>query len=222
MRSDSWPSSPTLQAHEILPPPAVVPSIAWRNAPVKLITTVPVDSVKVKAFHNDSVKIQWTDGKILHIVQKYLKRTNTSFFTFPKPEEKNRKIIILGLTTDISVDELSTELKSQGYEVTFVRQFVKAGRKLPVNIVSLLSNLTCKNFFNLHSPFYISVKVEPYRSNNPAQCYNCQRFGHSSLYCGYPPPNCLKALAITRSKTAKDQGRGSKMHKVSLLSHIKL
>lgn len=45
---------------------------------------------------------------MLHIVQKYLKHTNTSFFTFPKSEEKNRKIIILGLTTDISADELST------------------------------------------------------------------------------------------------------------------
>lgn len=37
----------------------------------------------------------------------------------------------------------------------------------------------------------MSVQVESYRSSNPAQCFKCQRFGHSSLYCGYAP-RCVK------------------------------
>lgn len=192
--------SPTIQ--EKLPPPIIVPTMAWRNAAPKLVTTVPADSIQVKAFRNDSVKIQCSDSEMFRIVQKYFKLTNTNFYTFPKPDERNLKIIFRGLPTDISEDDLSTELKSLGYEINFVRQFVKAGRKLPIHMVSLLSNPFSKGIFNIHSLFFISVKVEPYRSNNPAQCYNCQRFGHSSLHCGFPP-RCLKCALDHPTKDCK-------------------
>jgi hypothetical protein len=40
---------------------------------------------------------------------------------------------------------------------------------------------------------YVSVKIESFRSRpgTIAQCYRCQRFGHSSLNCGHPA-RCVK------------------------------
>lgn len=99
---------------------------------------------------------------------------------------------------------------------------MKAGRKLPVYIVSLLSNLTCKKIFNLHWPFYISVEVEPYRSNNPAQCYNCQRFGHSRLYCGYSTKlskTCWWSLHQRLPKTKEEDPKCIKCILLSDYSH---
>lgn len=45
----------------------------------------------------------------------------------------------------------------------------------------------------------MSVKVESYRSNSPAQCFSCQRFGHSSLHCGYAP-RCVKCAGPHQAK----------------------
>lgn len=111
--------------------------------------------------------------------------SNIEFFVFPKPEERTLKIIIRSLTTDISEEELSDKFKSKGYEVSFVRQLMKSDRKLSRHIVTLLSNSNSKDIFYLHPLFYISTKIEPYRSNNPSQYYNYHCFRHSSLYCSF-------------------------------------
>jgi len=121
----------------IFPTPIILPSITWRKTATRL-TVAPIDAIQVKAFRDNSVKIQCNDGQMFQIVQKYLKTNNAELYTFPKPKEKALKVVIRGLTTDISEDELSEELKTQGYEVTFIRQFIKAGRKLPMHMVSLI------------------------------------------------------------------------------------
>lgn len=172
---------------ERLPPPIIVPSIVWRKAAAKLVTLALVDSIHAKAFRDDHVKVQCVDGEMFQIVQRYLKTNNAEFYTFPKPEERSIKIITRGLTTDIS-DE---ELKSQGYEVTHIRRFIKEGRKLKMHMATLLSSPANKAIFNLTSLLFMAIKVEPYRSINHAQCYNCQHFGHSSRHYGYPH-RCLK------------------------------
>lgn len=50
------------------------------------------------------------------------------------------------------------------------------------------------------SMLFMSVKVESYQSNSPAQCFACHRFGHFSLHCGYAP-RCVKC---TGPHLAKD------------------
>lgn len=46
----------------------------------------------------------------------------------------------------------------------------------------------------------MTVKVESYRSTNPAQCFSCQRLGHFSLHCGYQP----RCVNCSGSHLAKD------------------
>jgi len=137
---------------------------------------------------------------MFRIVQKYFNNTQTELFTFPSPEEKILKVVIRRLPTVISDTELTEELVSKGYEVITVRQFVKAGIKLPLYMVSLPKNPASKSIFNEPSLFNIAVKVEAYKSTNPAQCFKCQRFGHSSIYCGFTP-RCVTCFG---SHLAKD------------------
>jgi len=169
------------------PPPLITTTSAWKNVATKLMTAVPIESITVKSFRNDSVKIQCTDTDMFRIVQKYFNNTQTEFFTFPSPDEKILKVVIRGLPTVISDTELAEELVSKDYEVITVRQFVKAGVKLPLYMVSLSNNPASKSIFNEPSLFYIAVKVEAYKATNPAQCFKCQRFCHSSIYCGFTP-----------------------------------
>lgn len=198
-----------LTPREILPPPFIVPSIVWRKATVRLVTVVPVDTIHAKAFREDQVKVQCIDDKMFRIVQKYLKTNNAEFYTFPKPEERTIKVIIKELTTDISDEELSEELQSQGYEVTYNRRFIKEGRKLKTHMVTLVSSLANKAIFNLIFLFFMAIKVKQYHSNNPTQCYNCQRFSNSSLHCGYSPrcPNVPASILLKIVKKLKKSSR---------------
>jgi len=54
-------------------------------------------------------------------------------------------------------------------------------------MIALKNTPENKGIFNLRSLFYIAIKIERYKSNTPAQCYNWQKFGHSNLHCGASP-----------------------------------
>lgn len=74
---------------------------------------------------------------------------------------------------------------------TCLTQFKNSIKKFLIHLVTLPSTPTSKLIFNELSLFYIQIKVESYRSNKPVQCFSCQRFEHSSLYCGFAP-RCVK------------------------------
>lgn len=139
---------------------------------------------------------------MFRILQKYFKTTETDFHTFSKSEKNTLKIIIKGLTTDITEEELADGLKGWGYDVSFVRQFIKNGWKFSIHKVTPQPTPDNKAIFNEREIFYILVKIEAYRNNNPAQYYNCQRFGHSSLYRGFSPC-CVKYIGLHLAKDCK-------------------
>lgn len=58
-------------------------------------------------------------------------------------------------------------------------------RKFSVHLITLVSTSDNILIFQVTSLFYISIKVEYYRSNKIAQCFACQRFDHLSVYCGF-------------------------------------
>jgi len=106
-------------------------------------------------------------------------------------EDRTFKVVIKGILTDITKTEVTEELENMGYKVKNVRQFGTPSKKLSIHMITLASNLINRAIFNLHSLIYTTVNVESYRSNNPAQCYSCQKFGHSSRHCNYTP-RCVK------------------------------
>jgi hypothetical protein len=128
-----------------------------------------------------------------------LTKCNADFHTLPLPEDRVLKVIIKGLTNDLSESQISDELSAKGYEVKSVRQFANSIRKFQIHLITLTLNPFSKQIFNETSLFYTRILVESYRSNKPAQCYSCQRFGHSSFYCGYAP-RCVKCSGTHLAK----------------------
>jgi len=190
--------NPANQPKQKLPPPLIIPAMAWKKVASKLMTSAPEEIIEVKTFKNNLVKFQCTDSEMFRIVQKYLRTTNTKFHTFPTKEERTIKIIIKGLPTDIVEQKLKEELTSIGY----VQQFIKNDRKRPIHIITLTSNPNSKAIFKEQWILYTMVKIERYRTNTPSQCYNCQKFGHSSFYCGYPPI-CVKCVVPHPTKNCR-------------------
>jgi len=71
------------------PLPLIIYTSAWRKAATKLMSMVPIDSIIVKAFSNDSVKIQSLDIEMFRIVQKYFFNFSYSQILKKKPQSSS-------------------------------------------------------------------------------------------------------------------------------------
>lgn len=58
-------------------------------------------------------------------------------------------------------------------------------------MITLPCNPENKQIFELTLLFYISIRVVPYKSNGPSQCFQCQGFEHSPAHCRHPH-KCVK------------------------------
>ena len=75
-----------------------------------------------------------------------------------------------------------------------IRDSFSPGRRIPRNafLVKILKVGNFQAIYQVDSLFYLRVKVSAFESRpGPKQCYNCQRYGHSSIYCHYPT-RCIR------------------------------
>lgn len=127
-------------------------------------------------------------------VQDYLRKLKIEFHTFPLPSEREVKVAIKGLANSITADELQFELTDQGYAVTYVTKITGRNKGYSNIFLVCLKNLPyTRNIYNINKLLYCSrVRVAAFKSRAVIpQCYHCQRFGHSSLNCGYQP-RCVR------------------------------
>lgn len=147
------------------------------------------------------------DEKSFRTVQSFLesKKGTVGYHTFSIPQDRPIKIAIKGLPLEVTDQELEAELKIRGFNPTSIRAFAKDGKRIPIHMVVLERETSTKDIFDISDLFYVKVKIEPYRQTGLPQCFNCQRFGHSSLRCGYST-RCVKCgedhptKACTKSK----------------------
>jgi len=132
-----------------------------------------------------------SDPTNFRLVQKILLENKTEFHTYSLPEERALKVVLKGIPLDISNDELKQELLDLNFNVTYIRRFGTPDKPMPLCLVHIASNPTAKDIFLVTNLFYVQISVESFKTSGPAQCFFCQRFGHGSRNCGYPP-RCVK------------------------------
>lgn len=126
-------------------------------------------------------------------IQATLLQEKINFHTFALPSEKEVKVVLKGIPYTTPTDEIISELETRGFSPTSCTPITNAQKKaVNVFLISLKRTPNVKDVYNIVDMFYIKVTVDNF---NPrpgiAQCYNCQRFGHSSLNC-HLPPRCVK------------------------------
>lgn len=179
-----------------LPPIFVLtrPSLSWHKIAKEIFKIDGLENVTAKIKSTPSqIKINCPDENSFRTVQNFLE-TNRDYvesFSFPVKEERSLKIVIKGIPLDISDNELSNELTLLGYSLQLVRGFLKNGKRIPIHMVSLKMTENAKDIYNIGEMFYVRVKIESYKNSGPAQCFNCQHFGHSSQNCNLTP-RCVK------------------------------
>jgi hypothetical protein len=129
-------------------------------------------------------------------IKEYFNSQNLNYFTlFPK-SLKPMKAVIRHLPGNTPAEEIYEGLEELGFDIISVRQMSTTRRSqgsesinLPLFLITLPKSEKSHEIFKLTSLCYISIKVEPYRSQNGlTQCHNCQQFGHVWANCKQPPP----------------------------------
>ncbi|KMQ83899.1 reverse transcriptase-like protein-like protein, partial [Lasius niger] len=130
-------------------------------------------------------------------VQSYLTTKNVQYYGMNPRSERPRKYIIRGLHIDTPLKVIEAELTNEGFEVIRVAQLKRMDREegcrksLPLFLCTIRNKTGIEEIFNLEVLLGYYIRVEVYKAKGPRQCYNCQRYGHSSECCKLPP-RCLK------------------------------
>lgn len=128
------------------------------------MTTFLENSIEIKKFKHDSIKIQCIDSGLFRIVQRYLQNNRNGILHVPQTGRKNIEKLIcpqIFSKTRYLKNWFSRDKKFTLYASSWMKAKNVLFRKFMFREISL---------------FYILVKIEVYRSINLAQCYNCWRF----------------------------------------------
>lgn len=149
--------------------------------------------------NSDHIIAQTSHVDDFRLLISSLKARKIEHFTYDLKADRPAKIIIKHMPIDISISSIEEDLKNQ--ELPFISvQFLqgkseinnlKARTKIPVLLLHVPRSELNKYYKNLETLVTVTVTVEPYKKRFLTQCYNCQRFNHSSNCCNLAA-KCVK------------------------------
>ncbi|VVC37485.1 Pre-C2HC domain,Zinc finger, CCHC-type [Cinara cedri] len=116
-------------------------------------------------------------------------------------EDKPIRVVIRNLHPSTSTELIKTELELGLFEVRQVTSVLHKIDKhpLPLFFVDLEPTIQSYDIYKLKSLIHTKIKVEePYKLKTISQCINCQDYGHTKSYCGYPA-RCVRCGALHSS-----------------------
>jgi len=182
-----------------IPPPIIIAATLWRQAAPLIFQNPDISSIGItaKSSSDGKINIKTTNVAQFRQIQKILLTNKIEFHTFSLATDRQLKVVLKGIPTFISTDELKTELEAHNLHVETIRRFGTADKPMPICLV-ILSGIQSKNIFDLTELFFLKIVVESYKKTGPSQCHTCQRFGHGSRNCGNSP-RCVKCAGSHRT-----------------------
>uniref|UniRef100_A0A2S2R8S1 Nucleic-acid-binding protein n=1 Tax=Sipha flava TaxID=143950 RepID=A0A2S2R8S1_9HEMI len=142
----------------------------------------------------DQLKIQTATPEAYRLLIHYLKNNNAQFHTYQLTQDKPIRVVIRNIHPSTDINEIKKELTELSFAVKQVTNVLHKTTKLPLPLffVDLEKSEKSLEIFQLPSLLYTKIKVEePYKPRMISQCQNCQDYGHTRSYCGYPP-RCVR------------------------------
>ncbi|GJQ84759.1 hypothetical protein Trydic_g21160 [Trypoxylus dichotomus] len=132
---------------------------------------------------NTGIQVEPATEEDYRKLSKLLKDQKTQFYTYQLKSEKKLKVVLRGITQDITDDEIKQDLQAQDYPVEKItRMKGKQGKPSPLVLVEI--DRLYKSIYNITDCCGLAVKVEALRIRNLiVQCHKCQMFGHTQSSC---------------------------------------
>lgn len=150
----------TIPSNKSKTKPIILSSVQWRKSVPSIlnISDISLDNIFAKAAAGGNIWLRTDSVESYCKIQKCLYDQNISFHSFNLSQDQSLKIVIRGLPTDITEDEIRDDLENCGYTVKLVKRFGSRQNKLiPICLIILTKNTTATDIFNLFHMFYINV-----------------------------------------------------------------
>lgn len=160
---------------------------------------------KISKLMNDK-KINYVKAKVVKLgilvepateddyrqLYKLLDKEKAQFHAYELKSEKKLKIVLRGVLTEVTEEEVKEDLELQGYPATkIVRMKGRDSRPAPLVLVEI--DKEYKSIFtNLSQCLGLEIQVESLKvKSEVAQCHKCQEFGHVQKHC-HAEFKCMK------------------------------
>ena len=182
-----------------LPPPILISSADWFKAAPLIFQNQDLSSsdVTAKSASDGKINVKTTNPTLFRQIQNILLKNNIDFHTYSLAADRQLKVVLRGIPTNLTIDQLQFELETMNFEVKMIRRFGTEHRPMPLCMV-ILTGVRAKDIFQLTELFFLKISVEPFRKSGPSQCHLCQRFGHGSSNCGNSP-RCVKCAGAHKN-----------------------
>ncbi|GJQ83116.1 hypothetical protein Trydic_g12038 [Trypoxylus dichotomus] len=179
------------EINELTPTEIEQPSTSGRNKSEGTTAAKPNCESHARKTHNryksklinTGIHVEPATEEYYRKLSKLLKEQKTQFYTYQLKSEKKLKVVLRGITQDITDDEIKQDLQAQDYPVEKItRMKGKQGKPSPLVLVEI--DRLYKSIYNITDCCGLAVKVEALRTRNLiVQCHKCQMFGHTQSNC---------------------------------------
>lgn len=106
------------------------------------------------------------------------------YHTYSLPEDRSLRVVIRGIPSGTTCDEVKKDLESQGFAPTTVHRMTSRRTKQEIPLVLVQVPLNQEKILEVTRCCYLVVRTERQRTKaEPSQCHRCQRFGHAQSRC---------------------------------------
>lgn len=191
------------------PPPIVIVNLKENiKSFLGKIKNLCKDEIGIKCTATrDSEKIYIKTSTVLDHknILEYLKHSKIEFYTYGLREDLPIKVVLKGLHSSITSEDINEEMTDLGYKPMEIIQLKKKGTSIliPIFIIKFSPLTELKNIFNIKSLCFTKIKWEKYKNSRPAyQCFRCQAFGHIFINCNVSE-KCVKCAGNHKSEVCK-------------------
>lgn len=179
------------------PPPVFVRGVEdFPELCTVLIELIGVDNFVCKS-STDKLKIQTSTPDAYRSLIRYLKEEKAEYHTYQLQQDKPVRVVIRNLHPSTPTSLIKSELEIRQFEIRNITNVLHKTNKhpLPLFFVDLEPSTQSNEIYKLTSLLHTKIKVEePFKAKTISQCLNCQNYGHTKTYCGYPP-RCVRCGA---------------------------
>lgn len=106
------------------------------------------------------------------------------FHTFTLPEDRLLRVVIRGIPSGVSCEEVKLDLEEQGYAPASVQRMTSRRTKLEIPLMLVQVPLNQEKILTVTRCCSLVVRTERQRAKQAVtQCHRCQRFGHAQGKC---------------------------------------
>ena len=174
---------------------------------LKKVETTMVNAIKNQTsrliyfeYNMNDLKIRTANNADHKSVITFLKAKGIEFYTHDPNPSQQVKFILRGLPPSTDGEEIVTELREKGVEVTHVRQKrnvveddMRVVKLLPMWIVAFPKiEENIENFKSVTGIMNFLIRIQGYKaSERVLKCFRCQNFGHKAEFC-FIKERCVK------------------------------